>query len=197
MLHDIPDAVLGRMKKLERLDRKHRKAGLEQELRLRQVPPGTGRLLALLAVGSPPGNWLELGTSGGYSALWLSLACREAGATLTTVELRAAKVDIARETFAEAGVEDVVELVHADALEYLRTAGNISFCFLDTAKEIYRECYDLIVPRLVHGGLLVVDNVVSHANALRPMLDFVASDPRVDSVLVPVGRGELVCRKSA
>ena len=62
-------------------------------------------------------------------------------------------------------------------------------------KEIYAECYEAIVPRLAPGGLLVADNAISHQAALAPMLHRALNDERVDALLVPIGKGELVCRK--
>jgi predicted O-methyltransferase YrrM len=71
----------------------------------------------------------------------------------------------------------------------------VGFCFLDAEKEVYGECYDLVVPKLVPGGLLVADNAISHYEDLKPMLDRALTDSRVDAIVVPIGKGELVCRK--
>jgi predicted O-methyltransferase YrrM len=72
----------------------------------------------------------------------------------------------------------------------------ISFCFLDTEKELYRSCYDALIPRMVRGGLLVADNAISHGEVLLPFIEAALQDPRVDAMVVPVGSGELVCRKA-
>jgi predicted O-methyltransferase YrrM len=159
------------------------------------VSPDTGRFLAILAASAPAGPCIEIGTSAGYSTLWLALAARATGRKVATVEIDGAKVELARATFAAAGVEDVVNLVHGDALAHLGHTRDIGFCFLDAEKDIYGPCYDLLVPRMVTGGLIVADNAISHQSDLRPMLDSAMSDPRVDSVLVPIGTGDLVCRK--
>jgi caffeoyl-CoA O-methyltransferase len=195
MFHDIPQAIRDRMAYLERLDARDRTDGTPRMERLRQVPPTTGRLIALLAASIPPGMMIEVGASAGYSALWLALACREIGRSLTTFELLPAKAALARETFAAAGVEDVMELVEGDALDQLPSMSDIAFCFLDAEKEVYAQCYDLVVPRLVTGGLLVADNATSHAEDLKPMLDRALSDPHVDAMVLEVNKGELICRK--
>lgn len=57
--------------------------------------------------------------------------------------------------------------------------------------------YDLVVPRLVPGGLLVADNTTSHAAALQPFIDRALADPRVDALVVPIGKGLLLCRKNS
>ena len=62
-------------------------------------------------------------------------------------------------------------------------------------KEFYADCYEAVVPKLVPGGILVADNAISHAETLQPMLDRALSDERVDALIVPIGKGELVCRR--
>src|SRR6187549_1640809 len=110
MFADIPVAMLERMRELEAIDSRDRQDGTPRLERLRQVPPETGRFLALSAAAAPPGRWVEIGTSAGYSAMWIALAARERGARLVTFEVLAEKARLARETFARAGVSDVVEL---------------------------------------------------------------------------------------
>lgn len=195
MFHNIPPVVLARMKELEAIDASDRVDGTERMKRLRQIPPETGRFIALLAATAPPGDYIEIGTSAGYSTLWLALACRELNRTVTTYELLEPKARLARETFEKAKVTDVVNLVHGNALEFLPKLSGISFCFLDTEKEIYIDCYDLVIPRLVPGGLLVADNAINHRTTLQPMIDRALSDDRVDALIVPIGKGELVCRR--
>ncbi len=197
MFGDIPHPVLERMRALEAVDAADRTDGTPRMERLRQITPDTGRLLAILAASSPEGTWIEIGTSAGYSALWLALACRETGRRLTTFEVLPHKAELARETFRTAGVEDVIDFVEGDALEHLPAMGNVAFCFLDAEKEIYGDCYEAVVPKLATGGLLVADNAIDHQETLQPMLDRALTDPRVGAVIVPVGKGELVCRRLA
>ena len=195
MFHSINSRILARMRELEKIDAQDRTDGTPRSRRLRQVPPETGQFLALLAAGAPEGTWIEIGTSAGYSALWLALACRARGRRIATFEVDPAKAAIARETFRLTGVQNVVELVVGDAREHLPKHSDIAFCFLDAEKEVYAECYELVVPRLVPGGILVADNAINHREALGPMLDRALADERVDALIVPIGKGELVCRK--
>jgi predicted O-methyltransferase YrrM len=195
MFHDIPEEIQERMEFLESLDARERQKGKPAFQRLRQIPRETGRFLAILAASAPSGTWLEIGTSGGYSALWLSLACRELGQKLVTFEILEEKVNLARETFRSAGIEDYVRLVHGDARKFLNDYEDISFCFLDAEKDVYLECYETLVPRMVPGGLLVADNIKSHEEILKPMVERALADERVDALVVPIDRGELLCRK--
>jgi len=196
MFHEIPQAILARMRELEEIDARDREDGTTRMKRLRQIPAEVGRFVAMLAATAPDGRCIEIGTSAGYSTLWLALACRATGRKVTTFEILDDKVELARATFAQAGVTDVVELVHGDALDHLTELSEIGFCFLDAEKEIYDRCYDAVVPRLVRGGLLVADNAINHEATLRPMLDRALRDGRVDALIVPIAKGELVCRRT-
>ena len=195
MFHHIPQPILDRMAYLERLDAQDRADNTPRLQRLRQIPPETGKFLALLASNVPEGDWIEIGTSAGYSTLWLALACRATGGKITTFEVLEEKAKLASETFRLAGVGDVVELIEGDARHYLSRYSNVAFCFLDAEKEVYLDCYEAVVPNLVRGGLLIADNAINHEPALRPMLDRALQDERVDALIVPIGKGELVCRR--
>ena len=92
-------------------------------------------------------------------------------------------------------VEDVVDLVHADARAGLEDVGDISFAFLDSEKEDYLELYELVVPNLVPGGLLVADNVSDFHDEVQPMLERADADERVDAVVVPFLTGQLLARR--
>ncbi len=195
MFSEIPEPMRARMRELEQADARDRTDGTARRQRLRQIPPEVGKFLAILAAAAPPGNWIEIGTSAGYSTLWLALACRAAGRKITTYEVLEEKAQLARRTFAAAAVEDVVQFVHGDAQEHLAGGADVGFCFLDAEKESYAACYEAVVPRLVRGGILVADNAISHQAALQPMLDSALNDARVDALIVPIGKGELLCRR--
>jgi predicted O-methyltransferase YrrM len=195
MFHNIHPAIQNRMHQLEKEDAQDRVDGTPRLQRLRQIPPDTGKFLALLAANAPDGAVIEIGTSAGYSTLWLAVACEQTGRTITTFELLPEKVKLARETFQLAQVEEVVNLVEGDALEFLAQMDHIAFCFLDAEKEVYAACYEAVVPKLVKGGLLVADNAINHWETLQPMIDRALADTRVDALVVPIGKGELVCRK--
>jgi predicted O-methyltransferase YrrM len=180
---------------LEQIDARDRADGTPRAQRLRQVTPETGKFIALLAANAPMGEYLEIGTSAGYSTLWLALACRAKGMHLTTFEILPEKVLLARDTFRAAEIEDTVELIQGDARTYLEIFADIAFCFLDAEKEVYTDCYELVIPRLTSGGILIADNAISHQDTLRMLLERAAQDTRVDVLIVPIGKGVLVCRK--
>jgi predicted O-methyltransferase YrrM len=195
MFHDIPQPVLDQMKTLEEIDARDRQDGTPNIKRLRQIPPETGRFLAVLAANVPNGTWLEIGTSAGYSALWITRAAKIKGVKLVTFELLPDKAELAKKTFKKAKIGELVELVHGDARGHMGDYDEVAFCFLDAEKEMYQEFYDLIVPNLVPGGLLVADNAVSHNEEIEKVIDKAEGDSRIDSVVVPIGKGVLICRK--
>ncbi len=180
---------------LEAQDMRDRQDGTHRLERLRQIPPETGRFLALMAASAPQGEFLEIGTSAGYSALWISLALQERSATLHTFEVLPDKIALAIKTFRQAKVEHQIKLIDADARLHLPDYQDIVFCFLDAEKEIYSDCYELVIPNLLPGGLFLADNVISHANDLEPFVNHALDDQRVDALVIPIGKGLLLCRK--
>ncbi len=197
MFHTMPEVMRQRMAELEAIDERDRNDGTPKAQRLRQIPPETGRFLALMAASAPQGAVLELGTSGGYSGLWLALACQQRSDQLLTHELDEAKIRRAQETFDAAGMSAFVRIVPGDALQALQNYTRIAFAFIDFEKDLYQPCYDLIVPRLVSGGLLLADNALSHPDELQPFIAQALADRRIDALVVPIGKGVLLCRKSA
>ena len=196
MFHNIPPQISQRMRQLEALDALDRSDGTPRMERLRQISAETGRTLALFAATAPPGRMIEIGTSAGYSALWLSLACSQMQRKLTTFEILPRKIALARQTFEIAGVEEIVELIEDDALNHLSDMEQIAFCFLDGEKEVYDSCYRAVMPRLVEGGWLIADNALSHGEYLSPLISYALADRRSDTVVLPVGKGLLICRRN-
>ena len=195
MFKHIPSPIRKRMQALEEIDSRDRQEGFPTHQRLRQIPAVTGKFLAIMASNAPEGGVIELGTSAGYSTLWLILASKIRGDMVTTYEVLEEKIAIARETFEAAEVNQLVNLVHADGRDCIQNHSEIAFCFLDAEKDIYSSCYELLIPKLVSGGLFLADNAVSHAHILEEFLEHVRDDDRVDSMVVPIGKGILLCRK--
>jgi caffeoyl-CoA O-methyltransferase len=195
MFHNIPEPILKCMRELEAQDSIDREDGTPRQERLRQIPPVTGKFLALLCASAPKGGVLEVGTSGGYSSMWLSLACRERGDQLITFEFLEEKVARANVTFEAAHLSDQIQLIHGDARDVISGYADVAFCFLDAEKEVYLDVYEKIVPILVPGGVLAADNAINHAGPLADFLARAENDLRVDALVVPIGKGILVCRK--
>jgi predicted O-methyltransferase YrrM len=194
MFWDISGRIQRQMDYLEAIDRRDRQDGTPRSHRLRQVVPETGKFLALVAASALPGQWIEIGSSGGYSGLWISLACRMRQQKLITFEISADKVRLAEETFTAAGVKDFVTVIQGDAHQLLEGYSDISFCFLDAEKEEYLKFYELVIPRMVAGGWFIADNIINHGEVLKSFVEIVLNDQRVDALVLSHGKGLLLCR---
>lgn len=141
---------------------------------------------------------LEVGTSYGYSTVWLAEAARETGGTVTTLELHPRKVDYARDRMAEAGLSDHVDFRIGDALETLADLpGPFDFVLLDLWKDLYVTSFDAIYPKLADGALIIADNMLYPERA-RPSAEAYRERVRaakdMTSVLLPIGSGLEVSR---
>jgi predicted O-methyltransferase YrrM len=182
--------------RLERRDALERRQDLPRHQRLRQVTPDVGRFLHTLVLCTRPRFILEIGTSGGYSTMWLATAARSVGAAVVTLEVDPQKVELATSNLREAGLDDAVTIVQGDAFDYLRDRREpVDFVFLDAEKEDYVRFLDLVVPLLPLGGVLVADNLISAAEELADFRQRAECDPRLSAVMVPIGRGELLAAK--
>ncbi|MFP4363189.1 MAG: O-methyltransferase [Spirochaetia bacterium] len=188
-------AMKKRMEFLENRDAEDRKAGLPRMQRLRQIPAETGQYISMLAASAPKGKMIEIGTSAGYSTMWLSLAAMERKQKIITFEILPEKITLAKETFEKAEIEDYVDLIEGDALLYLENLDTIAFCFLDAEKDMYEPCWDIVASKIIPGGMLIADNAISHKIDVQSMIDKTLADPRFDALVVPIGKGELFCRR--
>ena len=184
------------LRRLQEEDSRDRVDGTPRSRRLRAVTAEVGRFLHLLVKLAGARRILEVGMSCGCSTIWLAMAAQETGGSVTTLELDPAKVERARLNFAMAGVDDIVTILEGDAHETLRTlVGPFDFAFLDAEKELYVDFLESLVGLLRPGGVLVADNVLSHARELATFREAAESHPELECVLIPIPRGELVCRK--
>ena len=192
-----PNAAL--LAELATLGEAHDARTTRRDERLLNVTPDTGAFLAILVRATRATRVLELGTSNGYSTIWLAEAAADAGGRVTTVELHPEKAALARANFAHAVGLAPIELHVSDAGRVLAGAasGAWDFIFLDTDRERYAEWWPELRRTLAPGGLLVVDNAVSHAAEVAPLVAAIAAALEFDSVVVPVGKGELLAYKRA
>jgi predicted O-methyltransferase YrrM len=190
----VPPQVRAVMARLEEQDARDRDDGTPKQQRLRAVRPEVGDLLLTLLLATGARSVVELGTSGGYSTLWLAVGVSRTGGRVTTFEVDPAKVELATRSFADAGVDGVVELRHEDAGAGLAALelGSADLVFMDSEKEDYERFLALAVTALRPGGLLVADNLTSHEEGLRGFRDAALSHPDLSGLVVPIGRGELV-----
>ena len=186
----LDDAVLRVLARLEEEDAREREAGLPAERRSRAMAQTTGRCLFALVAPQVSCEVLELGGSRCYSSLWLAAGARILGGHVTSIEHDPRKAEVWRTNVAEAGLTDWAHLVEGDAFETLEALEDVfDVVFLDAEKDDYEALFALARRRVEPGGLIVADNVLSHADSLAPYSAARQSDPTLSSVTVPLDRG--------
>jgi predicted O-methyltransferase YrrM len=162
------------------------------------IGPDTGRLLNILIKSAKARSILELGTSYGYSTVWLAEAARHTDGTVVSLELADYKASHARDALARAGLADRVVIRVGSALETLpQLSGPFDFVLVDLWKDLYVSCLDLLYPKLATGAFVAADNMIyppevrldaaSYQRRIR-QLDF-------DTILLPVGSGIELSRR--
>ncbi len=177
--------------------REHDAARADRLERLRNLEPQTARLLGVLARGVRARRLLELGTSNGYSTIWLADAARACGAKLTSVEIDAERMAEADQNLRRVGLETFAELRLEDAGSCLARSADAHWdlIFLDAERSEYVGYWPQLARTLGAGGMLVVDNVISHAEEVAEFRELVERDSRVMEVLAPTGAGALLVVK--
>jgi predicted O-methyltransferase YrrM len=174
--------------------RAHDEAQADRLGRWRNVEPETAELLAVLVRAMGARRVLEIGTSNGYSTLWLGDAAEAVGGHVLSLELLPERTTLASGHVEAAGLEAVVELRTQDAADALAAFDDDSwdFVFLDAERPAYAGCWPDLARILAHPGLLAVDNVLSHAAEVADFRALVDGDERFTSSLVPIGAGVLL-----
>ncbi|MFM7058776.1 MAG: O-methyltransferase [Planctomycetota bacterium] len=164
----------------------------------RNITPSTGRFLELLILEERPRRILELGTSNGYSTLWLLRAAVPLGIPVDSVDHSLEKHEQARASFQAAEVLDHVQLHTVDVGEFLRQSpsGCWDFVFLDSSRARYVEWWPELL-RCLTPGVLVVDNAVSHATELLPLQTLIDQHPLLERSVLTIGNGQMLVRSKA
>jgi len=185
MLDDRVREVLRRLE--EETDRDDPSAPRSE--RSLQVPPSSGALLFALASGRPGCEVLEIGGSRGYSTIWLGAAVRTHGGHVTSLEAEPVKLEASARNIADAGLDEWIDVIPGDAFVSLEDLdGPFDLVFLDAWKDDYEALFQIARQRLEPGGIVVADNVVSHAE-LAGYSDARRVDPGLVSVTVPLDNG--------
>lgn len=167
-----------------------------QDRRLRAVGPDTGRFINILAKSLKAPTILELGTSFGYSGIWLAEAARASGGKLISMELHAYKIEFAREMAEKAGLAEHIDFQIGDAVEMIKDLpSGVDFILVDLWKDLYIPCLEAFYPKLNPGAIIVADNMFMPGNDdVKQYGKAVRAKPGITSVLLPVGSGIEVSR---
>ncbi len=166
--------------------------------RMLNITPDTGEFLAVLVKATRARRILEIGTSNGYSTLWLADAAASLDGHVTTVEMAPQKIAMARQNFERAGLSLRITQLEGDAGTHLEQLGDGTFdlVFLDSRRSAYLDWWPALKRLLRPGGLMVVDNATSHAGEMAAFTDAVRADGGFSTSLVPVGKGEFLAVKA-
>ena len=194
----MDDALLELLERVAKLGEDNDARETARPRRMLNITRDTGRLLWILVGAMRATRILEVGTSNAFSTIWLADAARATGGHVTTLEVNPDKIALARDNLARAGLETLVDIVAGPAADTLTTlAGPFDLVFLDADRPSYLTYLELVVPKLRPGGMVIADNVTSHAHELQEFLRRVKSHPQLFAVTVPIGNGEEIAMKRA
>ncbi len=170
-------------------------AATRQQMRF-NITPATGRFLDLLIQECRPQRILELGTSNGYSTIWIARAATKIGSRTESVDVQLHKSEQAKRNLESAGLSDAVTLHTSEGASFLSEAESDSFdfVFLDSDRGSYVDWWPDLM-RVISFGILVVDNAVSHPHEMSEFRKQIDAAESLESVVLPIGKGQLVVRK--
>ncbi len=173
------------------VSREHDAAQADRLDRFRNVEPETAELLGVLIRATGSRRILELGTSNGYSTIWLADAAQATGGRVVSVDVDAVRTELARASLAAAELGDCVDLRTEDAGSILAGAPDHAweFVFLDAERPAYPGYLPDLVRTLAPRGVLAIDNVLSHAHELVEFTALIEREPGLTQTVVPVGAG--------
>jgi predicted O-methyltransferase YrrM len=179
---------------LEHFGKNNDAATNERPRRMLNITRDTGEFLSVLVRATAARRILEIGTSNGYSTLWLAGAARANGGSVTTVEFAQYKLGLASVNFVRSGLSPFITLVHDEAGRLLQRCESSAYdlIFLDSERQEYPGWWPHLRRVLRPGGLLIVDNATSHREQIAPLVTLVTADPEFATCLVPVGNGEFL-----
>jgi predicted O-methyltransferase YrrM len=186
--------LLALLDDLHREGQEHDARHEDRRLRLRNLEPETGALLNLLVRTLGARDVLELGTSNGYSTIWLAEAAALNGGRVTSVEVDPERTAQAARNLARAQLAEVVDLHIGDAGTVLRDtpADSVDVVFLDAERPEYPNYWVDLQRVLRRPGLVACDNAISHAEQIAPFRALVEADAGAIAALDATGAGVLL-----
>jgi predicted O-methyltransferase YrrM len=178
------------LKQLEADGLKHDATQTEHSRKFLNLEPATAEVVALLLRIARVHNLLEIGTSNGYSTIWLASTLGPGGGRLTSIDKNAGKHAMARQNLAAVDLLRYVDLVLGDATEIAaRLPGPFDCVFFDADRVSAPKQLDLLLPKLSLPALLLADNATSHPDEIAGYLARVKDIERISHTIIPVGKG--------
>jgi predicted O-methyltransferase YrrM len=200
MLDSKIDTVLKKIEEQEKFEQENPYETPNPE-KLLAIGRNTGIFYNVLLKSKDAKKILEIGMSAGYSTIWFAEAIsKKPGGKIITIDQDKKKIERAKRNFEDAGLSDLIDIRHGDALEVLLDIKNESnssesfdFVFIDADKERYIQYFDIILPMVKPGGLIGADNILfperfqKFANLY---VKHVRNNPKIRSVTIPIDNGE-------
>ncbi len=156
--------------------------GIHGKRGMMNVPRVDGEFLHDFIVERGYKRGLEIGTSNGYSAIWMGMALRKTGGKLVTLEIDKRRASLARKIFARVKFGEIIELREGDALEIIpELSGPFDFVFIDAWKPDYIRYFRMVFPKVRAGGAIFAHNVLSHGSEMRDFLEAVENHPDLET----------------
>ena len=174
--------------RLEKRDDEYRSKTKEEDHANSTIPRAVGEFLSVAGRSINAKNIVELGTSEGYSAVWLGLVAESNKGKLTTYELDKTKAKQAENNLKEAGLKDISRVITGSISES-NLPEKIDLIFLDHDPKDFLSDLQLLKSRLVKGGSIIANNAIVNFESLRPYIEYIRTSKEFDSVMIPIGRG--------
>jgi predicted O-methyltransferase YrrM len=162
----------------------------DQQRGMWNVAPREGLFLHDLVLKVRAKHALEIGTSNGYSGIWIAAGLRQTGGHLLTLEIDPGRANLARENFRAASVDSIVTLQLGDALQEIpELPGPFDFVFIDAGKPDYVPYLNMVLPKVSPGGVIVAHNVTDLRDQLLDFLHAVTTNPQLKTTIEKPGPG--------
>jgi len=184
---------------------KSRKVSIAPEDRMLAITKETGELLNLILRLKNAKNILEVGTSTGYSTIWCAEAIYEQSGKIITIEQNPNKIKRAKENFQKAGIASMITIKKGLAMQILQELNSqkeywefFDFVLIDADKENVIEYFDLILPMVSVGGVIITDNMLypeKYRQDMKIFSDYLKKNPKLLTITMPIGNGEEITIK--
>jgi predicted O-methyltransferase YrrM len=147
--------------------------------------PGDAMMLRILVESSGAKRGIEVGSSTGFGAINMGIAFERTGGHLYTLEIDPRSAEVCRDNLQKVGLENTVTCILGDALKTLPTLeGQFDFIFIDALKRDYLKYLKLVEAKLKPGSVIVADNVIQSARAMKDFLDYIQNSPDYNTVII-------------
>ncbi len=185
------DDLIKLLDDIEVEDMRQRNESASKDIRWRIISRDAAEFLSILTRSVAAKKIVEIGTSVGYSTIWLAMVARSIGGFLTSFEIDSKKIELAKKHLREAGLSDYVNIKSINPIENQdEIPNNIDLVFLDAEKSDYVAHFNSVYPKLRDGGVVVADNLVSHFDDLKSYIELVRNHENCNSAMISsIGKG--------